>query len=734
MDTKWKSRALAAAWLIFFTFGLSGMLQLYVKANDYLGNDYFDSMEFHDQMNQFVQYLGLFELNQMTLEEAKKAITVTDEEIQEHRHRYGNLVEQVNTINTQYEEQINDAEGAGNQEAADLYKAEREKKIEDITNNFKSDDHVRPKVVAEKEKQLEQFYLQKERLRRDYLPYKDDFVYYFKDTASGEEYSNLEKSAGESYQEAFNKQDFLFKTSNLYSNDFFYTYGLGFEESIDSMIPETTYEGLIGIPKSLSSSHPIMAGYDNFYKGQIIFYMVSLAGFGALVLSLFVIRKRQIIPAEIESFRPYYEKLPLDARLFLLFILGLAGVPFLFIAGDKYTYLYNPVDAVELLIALAGAAFFVGIFLLQARFLWPSLKSWTKIKQEWERAVIFRGWKEIAALYSGQSFGRQAGIGFLLLFGLGFLAIVVIASNPYILPIYVMLYLLAAAAIFVLFVKKVRYFSVIIERTNSLAAGQLGPDLPVKGKSVLGKLAENLNQLKQGVKKSQSEQAKSERLKTELITNVSHDLRTPLTSIITYTELLKAAELPEEDRSAYLEIIDRKSKRLKVLIDDLFEVSKMASGNIELKREKVDLVQLLQQALAEHDSSIHSSGLQVRISQPDAPVHALVDGQKLWRVFDNLIGNILKYSLENTRVYISVQAVGDFAEITFKNVSKYELSENVDELFERFKRGDTSRHTEGSGLGLAIAQSIVDLHGGSLDIEADGDLFKAKVKIKMGTE
>jgi signal transduction histidine kinase len=734
LDTKWKSRAFAAAWLILFTFGLSGMLHLYIKGNHYFAKDYFESMEFHDNLIQFVQYVGLFELDEMSLEEAKKGIKVTEEDIQEHRYRYGNLVEQINIIKSQYEGQIAEAEGAGNQEAADFYKAERDKKIEDITNNFKSDDHVLPKVVAEKEKQVEEFYLQKERLHQDYQPYKDSLVYYFKDTVTGEEYSNLEKSSGQSYREAFNKQDFLYKTSNVYSNDFFYSYGLGFEESVDSIIPEKTFESWIGIPKSLSSSHPIMAGYKQFNKEQIISYVVSIAAFAILVLCLIVMKKRRVIPSDLEDLRPNYEKLPLDARLFLLFILWMAGIPFLFITADKLAYVYNPVDAIELLIALAGAAFFVGIFLLQARFLLPSLKSWTRIKQDWESALIYRGWKEVRDLYSGQSFGRQAGIGFVLLFGLGLLTVMVIGVYPHFLPIYVMLYLFAMAAIFILFVKKVRYFSMITERTNRLAAGQLGPDLPVKGKSVLGKLAGNLNQLKQGVKKSQSEQAKSERLKTELITNVSHDLRTPLTSIITYTELLKAADLPEEDRSAYLEIIDRKSKRLKVLIDDLFEVSKMASGNIELKREKVDLVQLLQQALAEYDSSIGSLGLQVRISQPDAPVHALVDGQKLWRVFDNLIGNILKYSLENTRVYILVQAVGDFAEITFKNVSKYELSENVDELFERFKRGDTSRHTEGSGLGLAIAQSIVYLHGGSLDIEADGDLFKAKVKIKMGTE
>jgi signal transduction histidine kinase len=155
----------------------------------------------------------------------------------------------------------------------------------------------------------------------------------------------------------------------------------------------------------------------------------------------------------------------------------------------------------------------------------------------------------------------------------------------------------------------------------------------------------------------------------------------------------------------------------------------MASGNIELTKEEVDIVQLLQQALAEYDTEMDQSTIQFRVTNPGVPVRAKVDGQKLWRVFDNLIGNILKYSLEQSRAYISVVSNEREALILFKNVSKYELSENSDELFERFKRGDTSRHTEGSGLGLAIAKSIVDLHGGKLTIEVDGDLFKVSITL-----
>ena len=157
----------------------------------------------------------------------------------------------------------------------------------------------------------------------------------------------------------------------------------------------------------------------------------------------------------------------------------------------------------------------------------------------------------------------------------------------------------------------------------------------------------------------------------------------------------------------------------------------MTSGNIELQKARVDLVQLLQQSLGEYDDMITESNLQFRVTHDDPPIETIVDGQKLWRVFDNLIENILKYALEHTRVYINLSVKANTAIITFKNVSKYELNENTDELSERFKRGDTSRQTDGSGLGLAIAQSIVELHDGSLNIGTDGDLFKVTIELPL---
>ncbi|MEA4825202.1 MAG: ATP-binding protein, partial [Clostridium sp.] len=175
-------------------------------------------------------------------------------------------------------------------------------------------------------------------------------------------------------------------------------------------------------------------------------------------------------------------------------------------------------------------------------------------------------------------------------------------------------------------------------------------------------------------------------------------------------------------------ILDRKTQRLKVLIEDLFEASKVASGAIELNIEKIDVAALLTQTLAEFDEKIKDSSLTFRVNGTNKKIYANLDGKKTWRVFDNLINNALKYSQENTRVYIDLIEYDNKVTLTVKNISSYEMDFNVEEIFERFKRGDKSRNTDGSGLGLAIAKSIVELQGGKLDIEIDGDLFKAIVK------
>ena len=246
--------------------------------------------------------------------------------------------------------------------------------------------------------------------------------------------------------------------------------------------------------------------------------------------------------------------------------------------------------------------------------------------------------------------------------------------------------------------------------------------------SELEELEENINHLKQGMEKAINESIKAERLKTDLITNVSHDLKTPLTSIINYTDLLKKEKIENENAKKYIDILEKKSKKLKILTEDLIEVSKISSGNETVALEKIDFKELVLQANGEFAEKFEEKNLEVISNLPKEAVIVDLDGKKMWRVLENLYQNVYKYSLENTRVYVDL-IVNDHIVFTIKNISKEKLNISPDELMERFIRGDSSRHTGGNGLGLSIAKDLSKLNGGTLSIQIDGDLFVAKIKL-----
>lgn len=280
--------------------------------------------------------------------------------------------------------------------------------------------------------------------------------------------------------------------------------------------------------------------------------------------------------------------------------------------------------------------------------------------------------------------------------------------------------------IYYILMKNINEVSRISRESSEIVKGNYKKNITKNGGLYDG-IVDNFNNIGENLDLAIEDAVKSERLKTELITNVSHDLKTPLTSIINYSDLLSKDDNTEEEVKEYSKIINEKSNKLKVLIEDLFEVSKATSNNIELDRQELDFNSLVQQSIGEWEDKIAEKNLEIISNLPDEKVMLNIDGQKFSRVLDNLFSNISKYALENSRVYVDL-INKDRVKLTIKNISKYPLNISAEELMERFTRGEKSRTTSGSGLGLSIASSFVRAHGASFDIDIDGDLFKVKIE------
>ena len=286
----------------------------------------------------------------------------------------------------------------------------------------------------------------------------------------------------------------------------------------------------------------------------------------------------------------------------------------------------------------------------------------------------------------------------------------------------IVFYLLRPAA------KEIKDFSEMARGVREIRNGNLGHKIPFASCRELSEVIDDINNIAEGFDKAVQGAVKAEKMKSELITNVSHDLKTPLTSIIGYVDLLEGTDnLPDEARD-YVAVIKKKSERLKNIISDLFDLSKSTSGNAELEMEKLDMKKLMEQTLADMSDAIESSGRSIRQTLPVKPVMITRDGKKLYRVFQNIIDNALKYSLENTRIFVTLREKDGRAIAEIKNTSAYELDFSETEITERFTRGDRSRATEGSGLGLSIARSFTSACNGDSRVILDGDQFKVIIE------
>lgn len=277
--------------------------------------------------------------------------------------------------------------------------------------------------------------------------------------------------------------------------------------------------------------------------------------------------------------------------------------------------------------------------------------------------------------------------------------------------------------------KNVMAMDQIKKGVEEIASGNVNYQIPMeKMSSSQRQMAEKVNDIGNGLQRAVAENMKSERLKTDLITNVSHDIKTPLTSIINYVDLLKRENIDDPKIHGYLDILEAKAQRLKTLTEDVVEASKVSSGNITLECMDVNLVEMLNQTIGEFSEKMEAKQLRIIASLPEEPAVIHVDGRRMWRVLENIFNNVAKYAMPGTRVYADLKIKKETVEFSLKNISEYPLNIKADELTERFIRGDISRSTEGSGLGLSIARSLTEMQGGKFNLYVDGDLFKVIIE------
>ena len=318
---------------------------------------------------------------------------------------------------------------------------------------------------------------------------------------------------------------------------------------------------------------------------------------------------------------------------------------------------------------------------------------------------------------------------------IGYLGVTLVELLLWAMGLYPVFWVVAHLAVVPLFLYAVSMVHTLRTAARRMADGDLTSHVDTSHlHSICKEHAEDLNHIADGMAIAVEERLKSERMKTELITNVSHDIKTPLTSIINYASLISAEPSENEKITEYAKVLVRQSDRLKRLIEDLVEASKASTGNLEVHLAPCDASVFIEQASGEYEEKLEKAGLTLVTSKPEQEVRIMADGRRMWRVFDNLMNNICKYAQSGTRVYLMLELIDGQAVVSFKNISKDPLNISAEELMERFVRGDASRNTEGNGLGLSIARSMTELQGGRMTLSVDGDLFKAMLSFPILAE
>lgn len=543
-----------------------------------------------------------------------------------------------------------------------------------------------------------------------------NLAYYIKNTKTGETITNVTKTDALAL---IQKQP-----ASVYYNQLTYEPGYPFGEEIKQLLMGTQYEVHAALIEPLKQGDVFYDDFMAYTRAKTIATYVTALLVASIIITilafiyLVIVTGRREKGAEIAV--SFVDGIYTDVYSMLVFIAALLSVTIAISFNEPWMNLlvFALVFGVDVLIGLSYILSMIRQ--IKSRKIIKNTLTY-KILDLCFNGKAFKTWTIILLL----GYGALNGILFAIAFSQGFTLflfsfIIIAAFNI------VAIYFAA---------KSLLSLAQIMEAAKEISAGNLDYALDKTQISVaFSSFAEDILSIQGGLKKAVAEAVKGERMKTDLIANVSHDLKTPLTSIINYIDLLKKEDLNNESANGYLEILDEKSARLKQLIEDLIEASKASSGNLTIEKEKVDLHELVMQACGEYEEKIKTAELDFHINAADEKIFIAADGKYMWRIVENLLSNVLKYSMPHSRVYINIYRSKQNGLLVIKNISATSLDIPPEQLTERFVRGDAARTTEGSGLGLSIAQSLTGIQGGRFKIEIDGDLFKVMIEMPLWLE
>ncbi|WP_111931546.1 sensor histidine kinase [Clostridium tertium] len=688
--------------VIFFAISLIGTLREYKNFNLYFGDSIYNNSLVKNKI--VVLDSNLNDYTKLFLDlDGKKKEDIYNKKVEEFK--------------LEKENRLKEAEENIREKAKDMNVAEAEikKQIEEAK-----------KIIMEEDNSVDDYFKYVREFTNNILYDNENIQFFFKDSSGAKitniEDSNIEKQIEEK-EFANNEQYYYMYFANSKVNED----GKNYSEELSSIYDLLKYssEDLIRfyrIPKELKQGDLLYDAFKERKEASSILNrkiaITAILGVFILVFAFIIYKRRK------NNYINYIEdlliKIPIDIR----------AIIFLYSLNILNSLIFNVIPYYGNNSYSNGVILRAYILIIIDYYFLKDLILILENKRKKGKVLTLKIYKYLSKIIKDSEFIKTNKFKFISIIFLSALALFCLWLESFVFLSYeFMVFSRAYICIYLIFtsilsVMIFREITILESQTLRIAKGNYKVDLKADKILVLKNIENNLITIEDGLKEALGKAITSEKMKSELITNVSHDLKTPLTSIINYIGFLKEENITDEKRSKYLEVLDMKSKRLKILIEDLFEASKAVSGNMTFEKEDLNIVSLLRQVIGELEEKITQANLDIITKWPEDKAIVYIDGRKTFRVYENLVNNIIKYSMKNSRVYIDVINSENEVKVIMKNISAYQIDFTSEEIIERFKRGDKSRSTEGSGLGLSIAKSIVELQGGNFDIEIDGDLFK----------